>query len=77
MDGSVVIKRTGNYSVNYELTELKNVAKYTKGMPDNFINEEGNYVTDDYISYVTPLLGSDMPQISTIKAPQVEKILKK
>lgn len=76
-DGSVVIKRTGNYSVNYELTELKNVAKYTKGMPDNFINEEGNYVTDEFIKYVTPLLGSDMPQISTIKAPKVEKILKK
>lgn len=77
VDGSVVIKRTGNYSVNYEITELKNVAKYTKGMPDNFINEEGNYVTDDYISYVTPLLGSDMPKISTLRAPQVKKILKK
>ena len=46
-------------------------------MPDNFINEEGNYVTDDYISYVTPLLGSDMPKISTLRAPQVKKILKK
>lgn len=77
MDGSVVIKRTGNYSVNYEITELKNVAKYTKGMPDNFINEAGNYVTEEFIKYVTPLLGSDMPRTSEFRAPQVEKILNK
>lgn len=76
VNGSVTINRVGNYAVEYGITELKNVAKYTESMPDNFINEEGNYVTEAFINYVTPLLGSDMPQTSIFKAPKVEKILK-
>ncbi|MFH1615483.1 MAG: 6-phosphofructokinase [Planctomycetota bacterium] len=58
--GSVVIKRTGsgkNYAVEYLCTELSNVAEHTKSMPDEFINSQGNGVTEAFIEYAMPLAG--------------------
>ena len=45
-------------------------------MPANFINAEGNYVTDDFLRYARPLVGQ-MPLMERIQAPRVEKILHK
>ncbi|NLJ79456.1 MAG: 6-phosphofructokinase [Firmicutes bacterium] len=76
VDGSVTIHRTGEYSVDYKLTPLEEVAAKTKLMPAEFINDQGNHVTDAFKQYVTPLLGSDLPGIGLLKAPQLEKMLK-
>lgn len=73
VDGSVAIRRTGDYSVDYQLTELKNVAKETKSMPDNFINAKGNYVTEDFIHYARPLIGKNMPDFERLQCPRVPK----
>ena len=62
--GSVAIKRTGsgdNYAVEYFRTELGNVAERTKSMPAEFINADGNGVTDAFIEYAMPLTGG-LPQ---------------
>ena len=75
VDGSVTIHRTGIYSVDYQLSPLSDVAKYTKSMPDEFINEAGNHVTEAFKYYLLPLLGSDMPQAHRIRAPRVDKKL--
>ncbi len=75
VDGSVTIHRTGMYSVDYQLTPLADVAKHTQSMPDKFINEEGNHVTEAFRYYLLPLLGSDMPQAHRIRAPKVAKKL--
>ena len=77
VDGSITIHRVGNYAVDYRLTDLKEIAAKTKLMPDEFINARGNNVTDAFRSYVVPLLGSDMPDVSRLVAPQAKKILKK
>ncbi|MBN1807690.1 MAG: 6-phosphofructokinase [Planctomycetes bacterium] len=77
VDGSIAIKRTGNYSVNYELVELEKIAAKTRVMPDEFINKDGNNVTDAFMAYVTPLIGSSMPDAARIRAPKVKKILGK
>jgi 6-phosphofructokinase 1 len=37
------------------------VAEKTKPMPDEFINAEGNGVTDAFIEYAMPLIG-DLPK---------------
>ncbi len=58
--GSAIMKRVGdgeNYAVEFERTELKNVAEFTKDLPDEFINEAGNGVTDAYKAYARPLVG--------------------
>ncbi len=59
-NGSVAIKRTGegdNYKVELFKTELKNVAEKTKSMPDEFINAEGNGITEAFVKYAMPLTG--------------------
>ncbi len=76
-DGSITIKRSGNYSVDYEFVPLERVAGKTRVMPDEFIAPEGNDVTDEFFLYVRPLVGSGMPTPARIRAPEVEKILGK
>jgi 6-phosphofructokinase len=59
-NGSVAMKRTGNdadYAIELFRTELKNVAEKTKSMPDEFINSEGNGITDAFVEYAKPLTG--------------------
>lgn len=75
VDGSVTIRRTGNYSVDYLLDKFEDIAAQTRVMPDEFINEAGNNVTDAFKFYVRPLLGSGLPQPSWVRAPRVPKIL--
>jgi 6-phosphofructokinase 1 len=58
--GSVAMERTGSgkkYAVEYFCTELENVAEKTKKMPDEFINAEGNGVTEAFVEYAMPLTG--------------------
>ena len=76
VDGSVAIKRPVlDYSVDYELVDIKKVAGKTKHMPDEFINAEGNGVTQAFHAYCRPLLGSNLPESHRIRAPFVKKIL--
>jgi 6-phosphofructokinase 1 len=75
-DGSVTIHRTGNYSVDYQLSALSEIAARTKTMPDEFISEAANDVTEAFYAYARPLLGSGMPQPHRLRAPQVTKLLK-
>ncbi len=75
LDGSVVMERTGDYAVGYRLVDLKEVAAKTKHMPESFMNEEGNNVTDAFIKYAKPLIGSDFNPGAKLRAPMVEKIL--
>lgn len=77
VDGSIIIERNGFYSVDYRLVRLEDVAGKTRLMPDNFINKEGNGVTDAFKFYVRPLLGSGFPTAYRIRAPYAPKILNK
>ncbi len=73
-DGSVCIERVGDYAVNYVLKPLEEIAGKTRHMPDEYINEEGNGVTDAYWSYVRPLVGSGFQMPARVRATKVEKI---
>jgi 6-phosphofructokinase len=76
VDGSVVIRRpVPDYSVDYDLVPLDRVAGRTRHMPDEFINEEGNGVTAEFMHYCRPLLGSDLPESHRLRAPVVPGIL--
>jgi len=57
--GSVAMKRLkgAKYGIELFSTELKNVAEKTKSMPDEFINSDGNGVTDAFAKYALPLTG--------------------
>jgi 6-phosphofructokinase 1 len=46
-------------------------------MPNEFIAASGNDVTDDFRSYLRPLLGKDMPDVQRLRRNGVSKILAK
>jgi ATP-dependent phosphofructokinase / diphosphate-dependent phosphofructokinase len=75
LGGSVVIRRPVlDYSVNYDLASLAEVAGKTRTMPDAFINAEGNGVTSQFRAYCRPLVGSQLPESFRLCAPRVPKI---
>ena len=69
VDGSVVILRVGDYAVRYDLAGLEEIAAKIRYMPDEFINPEGNGVTDAFRSYLQPLLGDALPYMERLWAP--------
>jgi 6-phosphofructokinase 1 len=76
-DGSVAIRRTGFYSVDYELMPLDQVAGKTRTMEDEFISESGTDVTDAFRLYLRPLLGSRMPDAFRLRGARVPKVLQR
>jgi len=74
-DGSVAIRRTGFYSVDYDLLPLEAVAGKTRTMEDEFISESGTDVTDAFRLYLRPLLGSGMPDAFRLRGARVPKVL--
>ncbi len=76
-NGSVAIRRTGFYSVDYDLLPLEAVAGKTRVMEDEFIAACGTDVTDAFRLYLRPLLGSGMPDAFRLRVNPVEKILKR
>jgi len=74
-DGSVAIRRTGAYAVDYDLLPLDAVAGKTRTMEDAFISESGTDVTDAFRLYLRPLLGAGMPDAFRLRAARVVKVL--
>lgn len=74
-DGSIVIERIGNYSIDFNLVPLQEVAGKTRVMPDEFIHPAGNHVTPAFKVYLRPLLGSGFSQPHRLRAPEVKKVL--
>jgi ATP-dependent phosphofructokinase / diphosphate-dependent phosphofructokinase len=74
-DGSVAIRRTGQYAVDYVLQPLEAVAGKTRTMEDALIAKSGNDVSPAFFDYLRPLLGTDMPEAGRLRAPTVPKVL--
>ena len=72
-DGSVAIRRTGSYAVNYELIPLEAVAGKTRVMEDEFITSSGTGVTEAFQRYLRPLLGVGMPDVFRLRGAPVAK----
>src|SRR5882757_1128406 len=75
-DGSVSIKRVGNYAVDYELAPLETVAARTRVMEDGLISPTGTDVTEAFGAYLRPLLGSGLPEAHRLRAKPVPKRLR-
>lgn len=75
VDGSVAIKRTGFYSVDYQLLPLTAVAGKTRTMDDAFLSDSGTDVTDAFRLYLRPLLGTGMPDAFRLRGEVVPKVL--
>jgi 6-phosphofructokinase 1 len=70
--GSIAIRRKPGrkYEVFFEPVPLRNVAKETRHVPDEFIAASGNDVTPAFVAYATPLVG-ELPRIGRFKGVRV------
>lgn len=75
-DGSVAIRRSGHYAVDYALQPLADVAGRTRVMDEAFIAPSGTDVTDAFRLYLRPLLGSGMPDAYRLRPNPVPKVLR-
>jgi 6-phosphofructokinase 1 len=57
--GTITINRVPGeaYQVEYKVTPLAAVAKHTRELPAEYINEAGNNVTDLFVNYARPIVG--------------------
>ncbi len=53
---SAFVRRSGEYDVDFTDVDAYLVANKTKYVPADFINGEGNFVTDSCIEYLSPLI---------------------
>ena len=54
------------YQVELKTVSLEEVALNTKLMDSKYINNQGNFVTDEYIKYIKPLIG-EIPNYSELE----------
>ena len=76
-DGSVVIRRIGDYAVDYALVKLTEVAGKTKVMDDAFIASSDSDITPDFLAYLRPPLGSGLPQPARLRGGAIAKVLRR
>lgn len=53
------------YQVELKTVSLDEVALHTRPIDDKYINDQGNFVTDEYIKYIKPLVG-ELPSYSEL-----------
>jgi len=70
VNGSVAIRRTGDYSVDYFLTPLETVAAHTKLLPPEFLKGDSD-IGESFRDYARPLIGT-IPHFDRIIAPRVD-----
>ena len=73
-DGTITIHRLSSVPYTHELrvSPLESVAGLTRVMPDEFIAPTNNDVTDAFLTYVRPLVGTDFPTATRLNAPKVD-----
>jgi 6-phosphofructokinase len=72
-NGSVAIRRVGDYAVDYPLIPLEMVAGKTRVMEDALISAPANDVTPAFHDYLRPLLGSGLPSVARLRGAEVAK----
>ena len=60
------------YQVELKTVSLEEVALNTKLMDNKYINNQGNFITDEYIKYIKPLIG-ELPNYSELEFIKNEK----
>ena len=62
--GSVILERqfSDSYFCDVDVVDLHKVAKYTKDMPEEFIEQDKSYVTNEFFEYAMPLTGGIEPK---------------
>ena len=62
--GSIILRRqfSETYYCDVDVVELHKVAKHTKNMPEEYLEQNKPYVTNDFFEYAMPLTGGIEPK---------------
>ncbi len=74
--GSAAIIRTGEYSVEYQLTTLESVARSTKSMAPEFYDCASAKITESFLNYAKPLIDT-LPHCTILNGEPVPQLLRK
>ena len=55
------------YAVRTELVDVREVMLHERKMPDEFINERGNGVTEAFVRWCEPLIGEPLPRLISLR----------
>ena len=58
----IAFKRVSSepYKIEYVCAPLDDIAKFAQSMPEQFISEDGTFVTDEFIKYAKPLIQGEL-----------------
>ena len=59
----VFVRECGEYSVRIESADISNIANAQKSVPDEYINAEGNGITEECIEYMLPLIQGEISPV--------------
>lgn len=68
----IVLKRVSDdlYICITDICDVHKVDNIEKRVPRNWINENGDYVTDDFINYVRPLIQAELTPVMADGLPR-------
>lgn len=68
----VVLERVSDdpYQCASAVKDVHKIANDEKLVPREWVNKEGTYVTEEFVSYVRPLIGGDMPPVMVNGIPR-------
>ena len=55
------------YESEMFLVPIEQVMLTERVMPEQYINEAGNGITDEYIEWLSPLMGQPLPKFSSFR----------
>jgi 6-phosphofructokinase 1 len=71
-----LIRKTNEpYECETGLVELEKVALRTKKVPNEFINNESNFVSKQFVEYARPLIGGPLPEYAHLERKTVKRRL--
>ena len=64
----ILIREPGDvYRCTTGLADLEAIANSERHLPAEYINAEGNFVTEAFLSYARPLIGSPLPDYGRLR----------
>ncbi len=68
----VVLQRLSDdpYQASTEVKDVHKIANDEKLVPRNWVNEDGDYITEDFVSYVRPLIQGDVSPVMVDGIPR-------
>lgn len=65
--------KDNSYQVYTKLVPVEEVMLYEKKLPDTYMNERGNDVTEEYLDWLRPLVGDQLQKMLRLKKGEKEK----